>query len=256
MYAVNPLQLETEAAKAGIESSELEVPPRVILTFSKIIADELTRIHDLEEWKWPVPRVSPYASPRKLLRGRIESNEIAVVFPPMGASPLAALCEELIHFGCSAIILACASWSLGDDILPRGTIHLPTFATGIDGTSPHYGNTTANVSPKEQTLQIMRETMATEEIESKEGGVGSFEAIYRIRESDIEQFRMQGCLSVENGEVATLYSISHVLDVPIGVLLQPYLDLRDGWTLGYMDEKYRSTCILQANLSVKMVLHM
>lgn len=55
--------------------------------------------------------------------------------------------------------------------------------------------------------------------------MGCCEAFYRITPELADEFREQGCLSMENGETAALYSLAKERDIPIGVLLQPYIDL-------------------------------
>ena len=85
----------------------------------------------------------------------------------------------------------------------------------------------------------------------KKGGVGACEAIYRITSDILDDFRKRGCLSIENGEVASLFSLAKVKRIPIGVLLQPYIDLEQGWNISYLDEKYIETGKVQAHASIE-----
>ena len=146
----------------------------------------------------------------------------------MGASPLIALCEEMIYLGAEIMFLACASWGLGEKYLQKGQVHLPSFAVGIDGTSPHYGNKDQKVVCETWCRDALATALNELDTSWNEGGVGSCEAIYQITEEMMSEFRDKGCLSIENGETAALYSLAQWRDMPIGVLLQPYIDLEKG----------------------------
>ncbi|MFX0061523.1 MAG: hypothetical protein ACFFC7_04995 [Candidatus Hermodarchaeota archaeon] len=251
MFIINPKDIEKEVIAQGISRSELIIPSLVILTFNKGIIDELSRLCALEDWQWIGGSFTPYAPPKKVFRGTFDQIDIAVFVPPMGASPLISLCEELIFFGAKIIFLLCASWGFGDQYLQKGQIHLPSFAIGLDGTSPHYGNKNWEIECESRAFKAL--TIALNQVGAswKEGGVGACEALYRITPILVDEFRKKGCLSMENGEVATLYSLAKERDIPIGVLLQPYLDLEQGWNISYMDEKYGETCKLQAQAALK-----
>jgi uridine phosphorylase len=254
MYALNPEDVEREALEKGISPSKLEVPRFVVFTFSKAFVDEFSTLCQLKDWDWAGASFSPYSSPSKCFIGQLEDNQIGVVIPPMGASPLVALCEEMIYLGAEILFLACASWGLGEEYLQKGQIHLPSFAIGIDGTSPHYGNKNGKV----ECETLARDALATalNELDTfwKEGGVGSCEAIYHITDDMMGDFRDNGCLSIENGETAALYSLAKWRDLPIGVLLQSYIDLEKGWRISYLDEAYVETCKMQAKAVYRAAL--
>ena len=99
----------------------------------------------------------------------------------------------------------------------------------------------------------MTNLLDTERVDWKQGGVGCCEAFYRITREMVEHYREQGCLSMENGEVAALYSLANSRTIHAGVFLQPYLDLERGPDLSYIDEKYRETCIKQARIALKVL---
>lgn len=56
---------------------------------------------------------------------------------------------------------------------------------------------------------------------------------------------------MENGETAALFALARAHDFPIGVLLQPYIDLEQGWSLSYMGDKYRESGRLQVRVAVE-----
>lgn len=245
-YILNPEAIAKEAEKKGITKSELLIPPLIIFTFNQAIINELKQKCNLEKWKWAGEQFVPYSPIIDSWKGFLDGYELLVVIPPMGASPLAALTEEMIYFGAKIIFLVCASWSLGADILEKGEIHLPTYATGLDGTSLHYGNWKNYIEAESSACKALIEALNESGVKWKKGGVASCEAIYRITPFLVDYYKKQGCLSMENGEAATLFSIAKIYSIPIGILFQPYIDLSLGWDLSYLDEDYLKTGKTQA----------
>jgi uridine phosphorylase len=239
-FIINPEDVRNSARVAGIRSEVLEIPDNVIITFNRPIIEELTKICRLKEWDWEAKKFTPYSAAQKCMKGVCGDVEIAVFVPPMGASSLAAFCEELIVYGARCIFLLCASWSLGEEYLRKGQIHVPDFAVGMDGTSYHYGNTRHRVDADPKTLEILKDVLTSEGVDWKQGGVGCCEAFYRITREMLDSYRKQGCLSMENGEVATLYALARLRRINAGVLLQ-----------SYTDNKYAETCVSQARTAVK-----
>lgn len=251
MYLITPADVEREALLQGIDRVTLEVPRLILLTFNQSVVQELTQLALMEEWEWPAARFSPaYSPPSMSWRGHVDGEPIAVFVPPMGPSTLTSFCEELIHYGARAIFLLCASWGLGQAHLAQGEIHLPSFAVGIEGTSPHYDNDGWRVEAEPRAFQTLATALEDLKATWKEGGVGSCEAFYRITPDLADRFQRQGCLSMENGETSALFALARAQGIPIGVLLQPYIDMEKGWSVSYMGEKYRESGKLQARAAV------
>lgn len=250
-FIINPEDIKKIALTGGVKPNELNIPTAAILTFNRTILRELSGLCSLHEIKWKAAKYTPYSAPRESWRGVFKGIELCVFVPPMGASPLAAFCEELIVYGARAIFLLCASWSLGERYLRKGQIHVPSFAVGLDGTSYHYGNVNYRVDAEPATHACLIKACKTEDIDWKQGGVGCCEAIYRITRQMMEVYQEEGCLSMENGEVAVLYTIAKIHGISVGVLLQPYIDLETGYDSSYMGEEYEETCRVQARVAVR-----
>jgi uridine phosphorylase len=251
VYLITPANVEREALLQGINGLEMEVPHVIFLTFNQSVVQALVELTLLEEWEWPAARFSPACSPpSQSWRGHIGAEPVAVFVPPMGPSTLTSFCEELIHYGAQVIFLLCASWGLGPSHLAEGEIHLPSFAVGVDGTSPHYGNEQWRVEAEPRAFRALATALQDLKATWKQGGVGSCEAFYRITPDLADRFRGQGCLSMENGETAALFALARAHGIPIGVLLQPYIDLQKGWSLSYMGDRYRESGHLQARAAV------
>lgn len=251
MFAITPENLEKEVLARGFTRKEIECPEAIFFTFNKSIFKQLRKRCSLKEWKWPVARFSQYSSGyAEFWKGTFNDKEAGVVIPPMGASTVAALSEELIHFGTRIIFLLCASWSLGKNWLKGGEIHLPNFAAGLDGTTPHYGNNNNRIEAESMTLDILKNLLENENINWKMGGCGTCEAFYRISSNLMNFFREEGCLSVENGETSAIFSIAKKFNINAGVLLQPYINLEKGTSISCSKEEYDRTCKVQADVAL------
>ncbi len=250
-FIVNPKDIEKVALSDGLKSNQLDIPAAVILTFNRMIIKELTGLCHLHEIEWKAGKYTPYDTPRASWQGEFNGIELCVFVPPMGASPLAAFCEELVCFGARRIFLLCGAWSLGEEYLKKGQIHLPSFAIGLDGTSYHYGNNEFMVNAESVTFDVLKKTLEVSKADWRVGGVACCEALYRITREMVADFGRKGCLSMENGEVAVLYSIAKKHGINVGVLLQPYIDLERGYDATYTDTEYEETCQVQARVAVK-----
>jgi uridine phosphorylase len=251
MFMINPEDVRDNAIANGLNPKAIQVPGAVLLTFNRPIVDVLSELCNLKDWDWEARKFTPYCTAQKCMKGAYGELEIAVFVPPMGASPLAAFCEELVYFGARRIFLLCASWSLGEKYLKKGQIHLPNFAIGLDGTSYHYDNDEFMVSAEPGILNALEIALERSGADWRRGGVGCCEALYRITPEMVADYQKKGCLSMENGEVAALYSIAKTHEIRAGVLLQPYIDLEKGYDSSYTGEKYEETCRLQALVAVK-----
>jgi uridine phosphorylase len=250
-FMINPEDIKKNALAKGIKKQDLDIPADVILTFNRTIVEELVRLCDLRGTEWAAGKFTPYSLPRESWQGNFGGIELRVFVPPMGASPLAAFCEELVSVGARRIFLLCASWSLGETFLKKGQIHLPSFAIGFDGTSCHYGNDKFMSSAESVTFDALKEVLERSGADWRVGGVGCCEALYRITAEMVADYRRKGCLSMENGEVAVLYCLAKLRKIEVGVLLQPYLDLEHGLDPSYMDDKYEATCRIQAHIALE-----
>jgi uridine phosphorylase len=242
-WLITPQQTLAAARQAGLEA--LGLSGVAILTFSRAVVERLEELCGLEDAVWLSAAHHPYAAARVVKRGVFEGLDVIALVPPMGASPLACIVEDLAACGVQAIFLACAAWSLGPPVV-FGDLIVPAFSAGPDGTSIHYGNVSGRVEAHPAAVEALaaacRERRATVHV----GGNGSCEALYRITPEMAEGFRQQGCLCMENGEASTLFAATRTLGILGGVLFQSYIDLEQGWDPARLDEHYVGACRLQA----------
>jgi uridine phosphorylase len=252
---ITPDQTLSAARDAGAKEEQLEVSGVAVLTFSRGVVEQLERRCGVRDAEWLDPHVHPYSAPQVTKRGSYGGLDLIVLVPPMGASPLSCTIEDLVACGVRGVFLACAAWSLGPPV-QFGDIIVPSFAVGSDGTSVHYGNATGRIEADPAIVTALAASAREHEAPVHVGGNASCEAFYRIKEEMVASFRTQGCLSMENGEAATLFAVCRSLGVPGGVIFQPYIDLTEGWNPARLDEAYRATCRLQADIVIGAALRL
>jgi len=246
-WLITSEQTLSVARQAGLTGEEWKLAGVAVLTFSKAVVDRLEALCGLEDTAWIAPQHHPYAAAEIVKRGAFEGIGITVLVPPMGASPLACIVEDLAVCGVQAIFLVCAAWSLGPPV-QFGDLIVPAFSVGPDGTSIHYGNTSGQVHADPVVVEALTAACRGQGATVHVGGNASCEALYRITPQMAEGFRKRGCLCMENGEASTLFAVTQALGVLGGVLFQPYIELAQGWDPARLDEVYRAACHLQAEV--------
>jgi uridine phosphorylase len=247
-YLITPQQTLQAARSAGVHAEDLDLAGISVVTFSKSVVDRLDELATLRDTMWFSARHHPYATARVVKRGEYRRVDVTVVVPPMGASPLACILEDLVACGAQVIFLVCAAWSLGPPV-EFGDLIVPAFSLGFDGTSVHYGNQAGRVHAQPGVLKALVETCQAREARVRVGGNGTCEALYRITPQMLGAFRRKHCLCMDNGEANTLFAVARTRGVPGGVLFHPYIDLARGWDPSGLGEAgYRHTCRLQAEV--------
>lgn len=244
---IAPDQVISVARNAGLSDENLNLSGIAVLTFSKAIVDRMEELCGLSDAEWLGPQVHPYGGPEIVKRGSYRGLDVIVTVPMMGASPLSCVIEDLASCGIKAVFLACAAWSLGKPVR-FGDLIVPSFSVGPDGTSIHYGNTSQHVEGDPDVVEALIRAAKDRDATVRVGGNATCEALYRITPRMAESFRKEGCLCMENGEASTLFSVCKALGIKGGVLFQPYIDLTEGWNPERLDDTYRATCRVQAEV--------
>ena len=247
-WMITPQQTWSSARRQGLSAEDLQMSGIAVLTFSKAIVDRLESLCNLREATWIGPQHHPYAAAQHIWKGLYQDVEVLALVPPMGASPLACMIEDLVLCGAQAVFLICAAWSLGPPV-NFGDLIVPAFASGSDGTSIHYGNTKGHIPAQEKVVDTLTAICQTKSAAVHTGGVGSCEALYRITPRMAQGFIQRGCVCMDNGEAATLFAVTEFLDIVGGVVFQPYIDLQQGWNPDFLrSDPYQTTCQLQAEI--------
>jgi len=178
----------------------------------------------------------------------VQDLDIIALIPPMGASLLACVVEDLVICSEDAIFLACAARSLGPPIR-FGDLIVPAFSIGLDGTSIHNGNTSGQAQTDPNVVETLAIICREQGARAYGGRNASCEALYRITSEMVAGFREHGFISMENGEASTLLAMARMFGFLGSVLFQPYIDLTQGWNpILLREESYRSISRLQAEV--------
>jgi uridine phosphorylase len=251
-YLITSQQTLSVARQAGLDDEHLELSGIAVLTFNRGVVDRLEELCGLQDAAWVSDQHHPYGAAKIFKRGAFKGMGVAVIVPPMGASPLSCIVEDLVACGVQAVFLVCASWSLGPPVA-FGDLILPAYSVGCVGTSTHYGNGQCEVSAAPEIVDALGEACRSLGVRHHVGGNATCEALYRITPAMANAFRSRGCLCVDNGEASTLLAMARTLNVAGGVLFQPYIDLTKGWDPAQMrDERYQAACRLQAEAVVEV----
>jgi uridine phosphorylase len=256
MGLITPEQTLSAARQAGLDDEVLKLSGVAVLTFSKAVVDRLAELCALEDIEWISSSHHPYAAAHIVKRGEFDGLEVTVLVPPMGASPLACIVGDLAACGVQAVFLVCAAWSLGPPVR-FGDLIVPAFSVGPDGTSIHYSNTSGHVSADPVVVEALAAACRQRGATVHVGGNATCEALYRITPEMVEEFQRRECLCMDNGEASTLFAIARTLNIPGGVLFQPYIELAQGWDPARLrDQRYRDACHLQAEVVLEAGVHL
>ena len=255
-YLVNPQQTLAAAGQAGLGEEQLALSGIAVLSFSRAVVDRLDELCGLENVPWISAPHHPYAAVRVVRRGVYQGLGVTAIVPPMGASPLACIVEDLVACGVETVFLVCAAWSLGPPV-QFGDLILPTFSVGRDGTSIHYGNPSGRVFADAKVVEALMTACRGQGVVAQAGGNVTCEALYRITPQAVREARQQGCLTMDNGEASTLLAMSRILGIRGGVIFQPYIELERGWDPALLrGTAYRDTCRLQAEVALEAAVRL
>jgi len=250
-YLITPEQTLSAARCAGVRDHDSDLSGMAVVTFSRHVIERLDDLCALKDACWISPACHPYGAADVVKRGQFHGLGVTAVVPPMGASPLSCIVEDLVSCGVRAIFLVCAAWSLGPPVA-FGDLIVPAFSLGRDGTSIHYGNQADEVRTQPEVLDALAVACRARQAAVHIGGNTTCEALYRITPQMVDQFRRRGCVSMDNGEASTMLATTRELQVLGGILFQPYIDLTQGWNPGRLrDCQYRASSRLQAEVALR-----
>ena len=197
-YLITSAQTLSAARRAGLHDDNLNLSGIALVTFSRHVFERLDALCGLEDAAWIASPHHPCAAARIVKRGQFQGLGVTALVPPMGASPLACVVQELVACGVQAIFLVCAAWSLGPPLAFRDLI-VPAFSLGSDATSIHYGNEQGQVHALPRVVDALAEACRARHAYLHVGGNASCEALCRITPSMADSFQRLGCLSMDSG---------------------------------------------------------
>ncbi len=234
---------------SGKSKKDFEVDPNIFLIFSSSLLEFLTEKAKLEPSEWLMP-FHPYAGPEKIFRGKYHDIPITVLIPPMGASPIASIAEDLIQCGAKVILLVCGSWGIGKEVKVLDYL-IPTHGLGPDGTSIHYGR---KIEEEIEIDKDIKDILAVETQKRTEkyhiGKNYSKEAFYTITQEEVYNLQERGCISMENGELNVLATICKKKNVKFGAIFYSYYNPLEGWRIPWIEDQYKNCVHIEGEIAL------
>jgi uridine phosphorylase len=245
-----------DVIRSAIKSSnkkeeDFEVDPYVIIFFSKFLLDYLKERINIEQKEW-LDLFHPYAS-GQLFRGYYHGMPISAISPPMGASPISSVIEDLIFCGAKVIFLVCGSWGIGKKVKLLDYL-IPTHGLGPDGASIYYGRKPdEEIEIDKEIIKILIEETKKRTKNYHIGKNYSTEALYRIKCKDIYDLQKKECISMENGELNVLGTICKQKKIKFGAIFYSYYNPLEGWAIPWLESKYKDCVNLEAEIALATI---
>jgi uridine phosphorylase len=251
-FCISSEEVLEEAMRVSKKKKEnFKVDPFVILFFSRILLEYFKETVKVKETEWLVP-YHPYAS-GTLFRGIYAGIPVSIISPPMGASSISTVIEDLIYCGAKVILLVCGAWGIRKNIKILDYM-IPSYTFGSDGTSIHYNNALdyeIEIDPLVVEILIKETKKRTSNFHL--GKNFSKEAFYRISFDELNELQHQGVISMENGELNVLGTISKEKDIRFGAIFYNYYNLLEGWRVPWDNEAYKNCVILETEIAIATI---
>ncbi len=253
-FCLSTLDIIDAAIKfAGKKKEDFEIDPIIILFFSKSLIDYLKENAKVNEIEWLTP-FHPYGG-GNVFKINYKGMKFTAISPPMGASPIASVIEDVISLNAKLILLVCGSWGIGKNVKLLDYL-IPTHAIGPDGTSIHYGkNPEEEIEVDKSVYEILSEETKKMTKKCHIGKNFSKEAFYRITRREIQELQGKGCVSMENGELNVLATIARMKGVKFGAIFYSYYNPLNGWKIPWIDPKYKQCVYREIEIVLNALEH-
>ena len=243
--------LKSALAITNKTKKDYQVGDFVILLFSKLLLDYLIKEANMHSEDWLVP-YHPYAS-NPIYNGTFDGISISAIMPPMGASPIASVAEDLIICGAKSLLLICGAWGIAKNVNLLDFL-IPTHAIGPDSTSIYY-NRQPNESSvlNEDVVNIIRSETEKRTTHYHIGKNYSVEAFYRIELKKVLDLQNKGFISMENGELNILATICNQKQKKLGAIFYNYYNPTEKWTIPWLKDEYKRCVELEGEIALESI---
>jgi len=243
--------IETAIKYSNKAKQDFSCDKFVIILFSNFLLDYLKEKINMVSTEWLSP-YHPYAS-NQLYKGVYNGISISAIMPPMGASPIASVAEDLISCGAKVLLLVCGAWGIAQNVKLLDFL-IPTHAIGPDGTSIYYGRNPNDISTIDKEIV----NIFSDELEKRTKGyhIGknySIEAFYRIDIEYVENLQSNGFISIENGELNTLTAVARMKKVRFGAIFYSYYNPLEDWNIPWFQKNYRKCVELEGEITLATI---
>jgi uridine phosphorylase len=228
-----------------------QVGDYVILLFSKLLLEYLIKQTNMQPGDWLAP-YHPYAS-NSIYNGNFDGISISAIMPPMGASPIASVTEDLITCGAKTLLLVCGAWGITkkSNILD---FLIPTHAVGPDGTSIYYGRMKSEETVVNEKITKILEQETRKRTEKYHKGKNfSIEAFYKISISQVEELQRKGFVSMENGELNTITTVCKEREIACGAIFYNYFSPLEEWSIPWLEDDYKKCVELEGEITLATI---
>lgn len=219
-------------------------PARAVITWMRNAFDHFAG-------NQPVTEVSAFrleSASTPIYRHDTPDGPVVVALAPVGAATSAALVEELISSGCSAIFGVGSSGGLVADLAP-GSVVVPTAAIRDEGVSYHYAPADTFAQLDASAQAVVAQTFSDAGFDVSSGITWTTDAFFRETEAKVARRQAQGA-NVVDMEAAALATVAAFRGVQYGAALYVadtlYGDEWDPTELVKQDLDYRYRLLLTA----------
>ena len=212
------MYIDYYTSKRGISVEEIGVAPCVVVSWGASVIEELAEsvgAAPAEHWGW--------LTHFPLYTGEIQGRRVSFVQVGIGAPTTVTAMESLIACGARSFLGLGWAGSLQPSA-PVGTFLIPTDCIREEGTSFHYLDADAAVTPDEGLVALLQRAAEEDADEGKDGTPvltgphWTTDAPYRELKSRIEAYRQRGVLGVDM-ETSAMYALGRFRNVPVCNLL-------------------------------------
>ncbi len=244
--------VEIASKMARKKREDYAVDEKVFLLFSDLLLEYLIRKANLKKYSW-LEDAHPYAS-GAIYRGAYNGIPLTVMKPPMGASPMAVVLEDLITCGAKNIFLVCGAWGIGPKVKINDFL-LPTHTTGCESITKYYGRAEKEELPMMPGIvRLLKEETAKRTENYHTGKNYAKEAFYRLTKEEIIALQKQGFIGMENGELNVLAAVCRQKNSNYGAIFYSYYNPLEGWTIPWKKkEEYKATVELEGEIALAVL---
>ncbi|MGE0543146.1 MAG: nucleoside phosphorylase [Dehalococcoidia bacterium] len=233
----------------GLTLADLDVGPRLVVTFQPFIYAHLLRLtgaSESEAWKKLRSDRPPLA------RGRFRDTDVAVIRFPVGAPAAIASLEEMVIGGARSIVAVGSAGSL-QEYAPLGAAVLPTSAIREEGTSYHYQRPDIEARPDAALVDALRDACVQRGVIAHEGRIWTTDAPYREMTSKVRRLAAQGVVAVDM-EASALYIVGAMRGLRVASLFIVSDELFHPWRPGFYDRSFRDSAMRIAECALDAVV--
>jgi len=204
--------VDCHLAQREISIEDIGVAPIVVITWGRNTFQAMVDAVGAQ----PAPNWL-YREHDPLYTGQVQGQPVSILWAPVGAPGTVMMMEVMIP--CGARIFLGLGWAGSlQPYAPVGTLLIPTGCIREEGTSFHYLDDKATVSPDERLAKALQAAVQAEGLEVLSGPLWTTDAPFRELRRKIEAYGRRGALGVDM-ETSAMYALGQFRDVRVCNLL-------------------------------------